>query len=128
MFILSGNLIQPFVFKYCYNDSTKYKFIDFTEANFYIELDFKATRLEVAENIFAAMNQMYVNVFQIMGAASSVWNNSSNEASTSSFIASGKEMSLHGQSLDDSVFILQITTIISSPSYGLTSHGTSITT
>lgn len=92
MFILSGNLIQPFVFKYCYNDSTKYKFIDFTEANFYIELDFKPTRLEVAENIFAAMNQMYVNVFQIIGAASSVWNNSSNEASTSSLIASGKEM------------------------------------
>lgn len=92
MFILSGNLIQPFVFKYCYNDSTKYKFIDFTEANFYIELDFKATRLEVAENIFAAMNQMYVNVFQIMGAASSVWNNSSNEASTSSYIASGKKI------------------------------------
>lgn len=90
MFILSGNLIQPFVFKYCYNDSTKYKFIDFTEANFYIELDFKPTRLEVAENIFAAMNQMYVNVFQIVGAASSVWNNSSNEASTSSFMASGK--------------------------------------
>lgn len=90
MFILSGNLIQPFVFKYCYNDSTKYKFIDFMEANFYIDLDFKPTKLEVAENIFAAMNQMYVNVFQICGAASSVWNNSSNEASTSSFMASGE--------------------------------------
>uniref|UniRef100_A0A336M7N6 CSON013328 protein n=1 Tax=Culicoides sonorensis TaxID=179676 RepID=A0A336M7N6_CULSO len=76
---------QPFLFKYCYNDSTKYKFIDFIEANFYIELDFKPTRLEVTENICAAMNQTYVNVFQIIGTTTSVWHNSSNEASTSSF-------------------------------------------
>lgn len=83
-------MIYVYIFKNCYIESTKQKFIDFNEASFHIELDFKPTQLSVAENIVAAMNPMYVNVFQIICGTSSVWNNSSNEASTSSFDNSGK--------------------------------------
>ena len=90
LFIVSGNLISVFIFKYCFNESTKHKFIDFNEATFFIELEFKPTKIQVAENVIAAMNQTYVNVFQIVGGSSNLWNNSSNEASTSSFINSGK--------------------------------------
>lgn len=73
----------------CLNESSKHKYIDFVEAPFVVELDFVPEKLQVAENIIAVMNATFVNVFQIVGGGATTWN-SSNDASTSSFIPSGE--------------------------------------
>lgn len=94
LFVTARNIIHCFAFRFCYNESSKHKYIDFVETPFNVELDFVPDRLQVAENIVAAISSKFVNVFQIVGNGATVWTSSSNDASTSSFIPSGTEKTL----------------------------------